>query len=174
MAEKRNPNPAVVNSQTGQRDSTPAPSIPDFTVKVYPVRDPKNKFLGNANVTIAGCFAVKGFSIFQTDKNERGMFVREPQHTYFKNGTQLESSAFFPVTKEAREKLYGQIMDSYELVINQERARQSEDTDWLMSEDNESPAPAAVSPDDDLPFTTMPPSFDIPTPTDEDIPAMMM
>lgn len=179
--------PDIVNDETGQNSPTPAaqvptaespqgvrPQFPGITVSIYPVREPQNNFLASASVTISGCFAARGFSIFRSDTTERGLSVREPKYTYFKNGTRLDRPAFFPVTKEAREMLYGQIMDSYELVTAKERAKQSEGTAWLMGEDEDSPSSATVTAEDDLPFGQEPPGPDIPIPTEEDMPAMGM
>lgn len=135
---------------------SPGSQIPNFTVRIYPVNS-KSKLRATATVNIAGAFAVRGFKIFEGDK---GLFVREPQQNYVKNGTELSSSTFFPVTKEAREKLYGQILTSYDLTIHQGQA------DDLLEDEEELPESEDFG---DLPFES-----DIPTPTDEEIPGMSM
>ena len=48
-----------------------------------------------------------GFRIYDY---KNGLFVKEPQRSYVKNGTEMTSSVFFPVTKEARDALYSQIL----------------------------------------------------------------
>lgn len=109
--------------ETETKETTPAipeaevplePQIPSLTVRIYPVNS-KSKLKATATVNIAGAFAVRGFKIFDSEK---GLFVKEPQQNYVKNGTELSSSAFFPITKEAREKLYGQILTSYDVTIH--------------------------------------------------------
>lgn len=137
------------------------PSIPDITVRIYPVRNQKNpqsKLRANANVNIGGAFAVQGFRIYDS---QNGLFVKEPQRQYVKDGTQLTASVFFPITKEAREKLYGQILKSYELVMEKEMDHQAEKL--LEGE--------GVTPDDDLPFDYDQPD-DIPMPGDDQAPGM--
>ncbi len=137
------------------------PSIPDITVRIYPVRNLRNsqsKLRANANVNIGGLFAVQGFRIYDS---QNGLFVKEPQRQYVKDGTQLTASVFFPITKEAREKLYGQILKSYDLVMEREQNRQAEEL--LEGE--------GVAPDDDLPFDYDQPD-DIPMPGDDQAPGM--
>ena len=56
---------------------------------------------------IAKSFAVQGFRIYDS---KNGLFVKEPQRSYVKNGTEMTSSVFFPVTKEARDALYSQML----------------------------------------------------------------
>ena len=63
---------------------------------------------------------------------------------------------FFPVTKEAREALYGQILHSYELTMQQGQ-RQDETGCSLSGEDapperNYAPLVEDFDPEDDLPF----------------------
>ena len=58
----------------------------------------QSKLLATASVNIAKSFAVQGFRIYDS---KNGLFVKEPQRSYVKNGTEMTSSVFFPVTKEA-------------------------------------------------------------------------
>ena len=82
----------------------PADWVPPMTVRIYPISKPRTKLLATANVNIAKSFAVQGFRIYDS---KNGLFVKEPQRSYVKNGTEMTSSVFFPVTKEARDALYG-------------------------------------------------------------------
>lgn len=139
MAENKNiTNPA---EETEQQGTVPQQSIPDITVRIFPVRNPRGKLVASANITLAGAFAVRGFRIYD---GEKGLFVREPQQNYIKNGTELSSSTFYPVTKEAREKLYGQILESYAYVTQ----RNAQDMGDPM-DDMDGPPELT---DDDLPF----------------------
>ena len=132
--------------------------VPPMTVRVYPIQNPRSKLLATANVNIAKSFAVKGFRIYDS---KNGLFVKEPERRYVKNGTELTSSVFFPVTKEARDALYSQILTSYEMVMEQQerqRPQQKDELEELL--------------DDDLPFEE--PYQEAPLPTDEDAPVMSM
>lgn len=142
-------------------EGTAAPAMPSFTVRIYPVRkhkNPQSKLKANASVNIAGVFAVRGFRIFDSEK---GPFVKEPQCQYVKDGTELTDSCFFPITKESRESLYGQILKSYELVMDREQNRQAKE----LLEGGE------IDPDGDLPFDYGQPD-DIPMPGDDQAPGM--
>ena len=144
--------PAVEESQD------PASWVPPFTVRVYPLSNPKTKLLATASITIANSFAVKGFRIYDS---KNGLFVKDPERRYVKNGTELTDSVFFPVTKEARDILRSQILSSYELVMEQQERQhpqQKNESEELM--------------EDDIPFDTAYQSA--PLPTDEDAPVMTM
>lgn len=133
-------------------------SLPELTVRIFPVRNTNSKLKATANVNIAGAFAVQGFRIFDSKK---GLFVKEPEQSYIKEGTELSRPVFFPVTKEAREALHGQILHSYELTMEKELGQRQEDNDYflgedeappLMSDEDAPPAPRDYLSDDDLPF----------------------
>ena len=109
-------------------------------------------------MNIAKSFAVKGFRIYDS---KNGLFVKEPERRYVKNGTELTSSVFFPVTKEARDALYSQILTSYEMVMEQQERQRPQQKDVLEE-----------LLDDDLPFEE--PYQEAPLPTDEDAPVMSM
>ena len=133
--------------------------VPPMTVRVYPIQNPRSKLLATANVNIAKSFAVKGFRIYDS---KNGLFVKEPERRYVKNGTELTSSVFFPVTKEARDALYSQILTSYEMVIEQQERQHPQQKDELEE----------LLEEDDLPFEE--PYQEAPLPTDEDAPVMSM
>lgn len=147
MAERKEPTENMEN-KTAEQETAQTAQIPSLTVRIYPVNS-KSKLKATATVNIAGAFAVRGFKIYDSDK---GLFVKEPQQNYVKNGTELSSSAFFPITKEAREKLYGQILTSYDLTIHH---GQQDD----LLDDEEEAANIGDFADEDLPFET-----DVPDP----------
>lgn len=160
MAERKELNENMENQTAGQeaaQEAAQESNIPTFTVRIYPVNS-RSKLKATATINIAGAFAVRGFKVFESEK---GLFVKEPQQNYVKNGTELTSSTFFPITKEAREKLYGQILTSYDLTVNH-----GHDADLLEDEDA---AEIDDFSDEDLPFDA-----DIPDPTDEEAPGMHM
>ena len=138
----------------------PADWVPPMTVRIYPISKPRTKLLATANVNIAKSFAVQGFRIYDS---KNGLFVKEPQRSYVKNGTEMTSSVFFPVTKEARDALYSQILNSYEMVIGAAGAPASQP---------EGRAGGAAE-DGDLPFCGILMRL-APPPMDEDAPVMSM
>ena len=95
-------------------------AVPPFTVRVFPVNHPS------------------GFRIFQGD---RGLFVREPQQVFESNNTRRYSSIVQPITREAREAIFGNILSEYRAVA--QRMGRSIQQQPEMETD--------VS-DDDLPF----------------------
>ena len=115
------------------------------------MRNTSSKLKATANIRIADAFAVQGFRIFDSKK---GLFVKEPEQTYIKEGTELNRSVFFPVTKEARAALHGQILHSYELVMEKEMNQRQDDLEYLLSDEDAPPERAYEPPleDDDLPF----------------------
>ena len=120
--------------------------------------NPKTKLLATASITIADSFAVKGFRIYDS---KNGLFVKDPERCYVKNGTELTDSVFFPITKEARDILRSQILSSYELVMEQQERQNPQQKDELEE-----------LLEDDIPFDTAYQSA--PLPTDEDAPVMTM
>lgn len=148
----------ISSAPAAEEGQDPASWVPPFTVRVYPLSNPKTKLLATASITIAGSFAVKGFRIYDS---KNGLFVKDPERRYVKNGTELTDSVFFPITKEARELLHGQILSSYELVMEQQERQHPQQKDELEE-----------LLEDDLPFDTAYQSA--PLPTDEDAPVITM
>ena len=146
------------SAPAAEEGQDPASWVPPFTVRVYPLSNPKTKLLATASITIAGSFAVKGFRIYDS---KNGLFVKDPERRYVKNGTELTDSVFFPITKEARDILHGQILSSYELVMEQQERQHPQQKDELEE-----------LLEDDLPFD--PAYQSAPLPTDEDAPVMTM
>ena len=146
------------SAPAAEESQDPASWVPPFTVRVYPLNNPKTKLLATASVNIANSFAVKGFRIYDS---KNGLFVKDPERRYVKNGTELTDSVFFPVTKEARDILRSQILSSYELVMEQQERQHPQQKDELEE-----------LLEDDLPFDTAYQSA--PLPTDEDAPVMTM
>ena len=150
--------PDTAESKNPYKSPDPSDWVPPMTVRIYPISNPKNKLLATASINIAQSFAVKGFRIYDS---KNGLFVKEPQRSYVKNGTELTDSVFFPITKEARDLLHSQILSSYELVMEQQERQhphQKSELEELL--------------EDDLPFEVL--YQEAPLPTDEDAPIMTM
>ena len=144
---------APANAGTSPQEAPAPPPLPDLTVRVFPISSSKSKLKATANVNIAGAFAVRGFRIFDS---RNGLFVKEPEQSYIKDGTELTRPVFFPVTKEAREALYGQILHSYELTMQQ--GQRQDDAGCSLRDEDVPPERNYTSPvedfdsEDDLPF----------------------
>ena len=149
----------TVESNSPYESQNPADWVPPMTVRIYPIPKPGNKLLAIANVNIAKSFAVQGFRIYDS---KNGLFVKEPQRNYVKNGTEMTASVFFPITKEARDALYSQILNSYEMVLEQQERQRPQQKDELEE----------LLEDGDLPFAQ--PYEAPPPPMDEDAPVMSM
>ena len=113
-----------------------------------------------ANVNIAKSFAVQGFRIYDS---KNGLFVKEPQRSYVKNGTEMTSSVFFPVTKEARDAL----VQPDSQLLRTGHWRQQEHQHLQQKDELEE-----LLEDGDLPFAQ--PYEAPPPPMDEDAPVMSM
>ncbi|ANU55268.1 SpoVG family protein [Acutalibacter muris] len=138
------------NTAPAQAEGAGRP-LPELTVRIFPVHNTNSKLKATANVNIAGAFAVQGFRIFDS---KNGLFVKEPEQSYVKEGTELSRPVFFPVTKEAREALHGQILHSYELVMEREMGQREDDPGYLVG-DEDAPPERGYAPsleDEDLPF----------------------
>ena len=150
--------PGAAESNVPYESPDPSDWVPPMTVRIYPISNPKNKLLATASINIAQSFAVKGFRIYDS---KNGLFVKDPERRYVKNGTELTDSVFFPITKEARDLLHSQILSSYDLVMEQQERQhphQKSELEELL--------------EDDLPFEA--PYQEAPLPTDEDAPVMSM
>ena len=86
----------------------------NYTVKVYPIQNPKSKILAYASLLIEGCFEVTGFKVFN---GAHGLFVKPPQHKgRNKQGEEewFDDARFVGETaKEIREEVYSTIVSSY-------------------------------------------------------------
>ena len=86
-----------------------------YTVKVYPIPNPKSKIRAYASLLIDNVFEVTGFKIFD---GVNGLFVKPPQHKG-KNKTTGEEEWFDDArfvgesAKEVREEVYSTIVSSY-------------------------------------------------------------
>lgn len=149
----------AAESSNPYESQDPSDWVPPMTVRIYPISKPRTKLLATANINIAKSFAVQGFRIYDS---KNGLFVKEPQRSYVKNGTEMTSSVFFPVTKEARDALYSQILSSYEMVMEQQERQHPNQKDELEE----------LLEDGDLPFAQ--PYEAPPPPMDEDAPVMSM
>ena len=89
------------------------PAVPaklDVAVRVYPSKM-EGKLLAYANVTLGGCFAVKGIRVMDSEK---GAFVAMPDR---KDSKGEYHEVCFPTTAEMREALNTAVMGEYHRVV---------------------------------------------------------
>ena len=89
------------------------PAVPaklDVAVRVYPSKMEGN-LLAYANVTLGGCFAVKGIRVMDSEK---GAFVAMPDR---KDSKGEYHEVCFPTTAEMREALNTAVMGEYHRVV---------------------------------------------------------
>ena len=93
-----------------------------ITVKVFPVKQTKKAkkygLLANASITIDDMFAVRDIKIcvFRKGKCKGEIYVLFP--SAFNKRDEEWYNVFFPVTKEAREKLVNDIINEYENCVD--------------------------------------------------------
>ena len=91
-------------------NSTPKPTKLDVDVRVYPSKTEGN-LLAFADVTLGGCFAVKGIRIMNSEK---GAFVAMPDR---KDSKGEYHDVCFPTTAEMRKALNTAVMGEYRRVV---------------------------------------------------------
>ena len=108
------------------------PAVPaklDVAVRVYPSKTEGNP-LAYANVTLGGCFAVKGIRVMDSEK---GAFVAMPDR---KDSKGEYHEVCFPITAEMREALNTAVIGEYHRVVELIAAQ---------GEKTRAPAPPAVT-----------------------------
>lgn len=71
-----------------------------------------------------GRFAVHGIQVLDSQK---GPFVQMPQTSYRNKDQTIYRSIFHPITAEARQELYGTVMDLYEQARAEEALKNAEE-----------------------------------------------
>ena len=87
-------------------------SNPYVTARIDRLVDYENsKVKAIASVNIGGAFAIHGLRVIDSQK---GLFVQMPQNSFQKDGKTEYSDIFHPVTAEARNELFGKVLEAYE------------------------------------------------------------
>ena len=86
---------------------------PEFRVSVTPYEREGSNIRGLGRIYFADCFVVGNVSVLQ---GNNGLFVSMPSYKTNQeiNEKPVYQDICFPVTKEFREKLYGEVIQSYE------------------------------------------------------------
>lgn len=82
----------------------------DLEVKVYPTQK-ENNILATANITLGGCFTVKGVKIVD---GKNGLFVAMPTR---RDGQGNFQDICHPTTKEMREALNSAVLGEYQRAV---------------------------------------------------------
>ena len=101
------------NAGNENREVTKEPEMPSFAVKVTPYEREGSNIKGLARIYLDDSFVINNVSVIH-GKND--VFVAMP--SYKTNQTDKEGKAVyqdicFPITKEFRERLYGEIVETY-------------------------------------------------------------
>ena len=101
-----------VNQPTGVEQPAPL----DVSVKITPSKEDGN-LLAFANVTLGGCFAVRGIRVVNSEK---GVFVAMPDR---QNNKGEHFDVCFPTTAEMRKVLHTAVLGEYQKVMEQLASR---------------------------------------------------
>lgn len=102
-------------TQQGEAGKAQAKTL-DLEVKVYPTQQ-EGKTLATANITLGGCFAVKGLRVMD---GKNGLFVAMPDRKDGRGGFQ---DICHPTTKEMREAIVGAVMAEYQQAVRRIASR---------------------------------------------------
>ena len=91
----------------------------DLDVKVYPTQREGNT-LATANITLGGCFAVKGLRVMD---GKNGLFVAMPDR---RDGQGKFQDICHPTTKEMREAINSAVMSEYQKAVERIASRGKE------------------------------------------------
>lgn len=92
------------------------PAKLDLEVKVYPTQREGN-ILATANITLGGCFAVKGLRVMDS---KNGIFIAMPDR---KDGQGKFQSICHPTTKEMREAIDSAVLGEYQRAVERIASR---------------------------------------------------
>ena len=142
----------VINQgkEQGQIEKTQS-EMPEFSVKVTPFERGGSNVCGLARIYFDNQFIVNNVSILQgKDK----LFVAMPAYKtkqIDEQGKAIYQDVCYPVTKEFREKLYGEVMKTYEEEKEKKQEEQKETKNDLQKEKEKS-GQFQILPDRETPF----------------------
>lgn len=101
------------NAGNENREVTKEPEMPSFAVKVTPYERERSNIKGLARIYLDDSFVINNVSVIH-GKND--VFVAMPSYKTKqtdKEGKAVYQDICFPITKEFRERLYGEIVETY-------------------------------------------------------------
>lgn len=126
----------IANTENEQKKNEKS-EIPSFKVSVVPFEKEGSNIRGLARVYFDDCFVVSNINILQ---GKEKVFVAMPSYKtkqVDENGKSIYQDICYPVTKEFREKLYGDIEKAYEeakVKINEEKKSEESEKEVNKSE----------------------------------------
>lgn len=126
----------IANTENEQKKNEKS-EIPSFKVSVVPFEKEGSNIKGLARVYFDDCFVVSNINILQ---GKEKVFVAMPSYKtkqVDENGKSIYQDICYPVTKEFREKLYGDIEKAYEeakVKINEEKKSEESEKEVNKSE----------------------------------------
>lgn len=126
----------IANTENEQKKNEKS-EIPSFKVSVVPFEKEGSNIRGLARVYFDDCFVVSNINILQ---GKEKVFVAMPSYKtkqVDENGKSIYQDICYPVTKEFREKLYGDIEKAYEeakVKENEEKKSQESEKEVNKSE----------------------------------------
>lgn len=104
-------------NQTGKKAEEQAQKaeMPEFSVRVVPYTQEGSNVIGFARIYFDDCFVINNVTIIQGKENA---FVSMPSYKtkeVDENNKPIYRDICYPVTKEFREKLYGEILEMHQL-----------------------------------------------------------
>jgi len=110
------------------RSEQPFRDFPEFSVTVTPLERADSNIKGLARIYFEDSFIVNNISILQGKEN---LFVAMPSYKSKQtdeHGKPVYQEVCYPVTKEFREKLYKEILSTYDWEISQRNRRNNEES----------------------------------------------
>ena len=101
------------NKRTEEVPQTETTEIPPYAVSVIPTKNSGSNLKGFARIVFEDCFVVNNVTVLQGKEN---LFVGMPSYKTKKmdeNDRPIYQDVCYPITKEFREKLYGEILAAY-------------------------------------------------------------
>ena len=119
----------IANTENEQKKNEKS-EIPSFKVSVVPFEKEGSNIRGLARVYFDDCFVVSNINILQ---GKEKVFVAMPSYKtkqVDENGKSIYQDICYPVTKEFREKLYGDIEKAYEEAkVKENEEKKSEESE---------------------------------------------
>lgn len=101
--------------EKGKEETSAEVEMPEFSVKVIPYTQEGSSVIGFARIYFDDCFVINNVTVIQGKENA---FVSMPSYKtkeVDENNKPIYRDICYPVTKEFREKLYGEILEMHQL-----------------------------------------------------------
>lgn len=142
----------IANTENEQKKNEKS-EIPSFKVSVVPFEKEGSNIKGLARVYFDDCFVVSNINILQ---GKEKVFVAMPSYKtkqVDENGKSIYQDICYPVTKEFREKLYGDIEKAYEEAkVKENEEKKSEESEKEVNKSENKDGFMNIPPGANTPF----------------------